>query len=112
MPLVEEVSTGELVRGLEGIRGDMKDLRADFKELLKEIRDRPDKEDLKTVEGALRRELEAETTAREAAQDVANKAIKALEDAQTWLVRTVGAALITALGAAVGVVINMGRIGQ
>jgi len=88
----------------------MKDLRADFKELLKEIRDRPDKDDLKLVESALRRDLEAETAARVAAQDVANKAIKALEDGNTWLVRTVGATLIVALMAAIGVGINMGRL--
>lgn len=111
MSVAEEVGTGELVRGLDAVRGEMKDLRTDFKELLKEIRDRPDKEDLRAVEAGLRRDLEAETTARLAAQDVSNKAIKALEDGNTWIIRTVGASLVTALAAAIGVVSNISRIG-
>jgi hypothetical protein len=48
--------------------------------------------------------------ARDATEVLQNVAIKKLEDAQTWLVRTVGAALVTALVAAIGVGVNMGRI--
>lgn len=51
--------------------------------------------------------LEAARVAREVLQ---NQAIKELEDGNRWLVRTVGAALITALGAAAGVVMNLARI--
>lgn len=48
--------------------------------------------------------------ARDAEQANQDKAIKKLEDANTWLVRTVGAALITALGAAIAAASNMARI--
>lgn len=48
--------------------------------------------------------------ARDVEQANQDKSIKKLEDAQTWLVRTVGAALVTALTAAIGVVINIGRL--
>ena len=48
--------------------------------------------------------------ARDATEKLQNQAIKDLQDGTRWLVRTVGAALITALGAAVGVAINMGRL--
>jgi DNA-binding transcriptional MerR regulator len=48
--------------------------------------------------------------ARDAEQAQQNKAIKALEDQNTWLVRTVGAALVTALAAGIGVVSNLARL--
>jgi hypothetical protein len=49
--------------------------------------------------------------ARDAEQGQQNVAIKALEDANRWLVRTVGAALVTGVAGLAGVVINSGRIG-
>jgi hypothetical protein len=49
--------------------------------------------------------------ARDAEQEQQDKAIKRLEDANTWLVRTVGAALVTGLAGLAGVIMNTARIG-
>lgn len=50
---------------------------------------RPTWEDIKRLEAA-----------RDASDSTQNQAIKDLEDGSRWLVRTVGAALVTSLGAA------------
>lgn len=96
MPETSEISTGEIARGLAAIRGDMKDVRADIKELAAEIKKHPDKEDLQLVEETLRREIAAETATREAERKVADKAIKALEDWNSWALRIVLGAAGTA----------------
>lgn len=75
-----EVSAGEVYRGLEAIRGDIRDVK-------KAVETRPDWEDVKRVERGLEAQVKAEAQARAAERLVADKAIKSLQEWNSWAVR-------------------------
>ena len=89
---VTEVTLGEVYRLQVGLAGTLDGIK-------ESIDKRPTWEAIDRLEKA-----------RDATELLQNAAIKKLEDAQTWLVRAVGGALVTALAAAIGVGINMGRV--
>lgn len=78
----DKVTLGEIHRGQE-------DLRKDVKELTSAIQQRPDWNDLKDARAAMEAKLAAEAATRTAERDVADKAIAALEDWNKWAVRIV-----------------------
>ena len=90
MPSNEDVTLGEIFRGLG-------DLRGDVKELTKTIVAKPDWNDLKDTRAALEASIAAEEASRKAERLVADKAIAALEDWNKWAVRIVLGAAGSAL---------------
>lgn len=85
-----EITAGEVARGLELIRGDIKELAA-------EVRERPDWADVRRVESGLQLQIAHEAAKRTAAEATATKAIEHLEDWNTWAVRIVLGAMGTGL---------------
>ena len=92
---ITEVTLGEVYR-LMTAQG------ATLAAISQSLEHRPTWDDLTRMEAA-RLEREKLTAAREV---LAGQAVKDLQDAQRWLVRTVAGTLLTALAAAAGVVIN------
>lgn len=82
MPLNDEITIGEVYRGIG-------DLRGDVKELTKTIVAKPDWNDLKDTRAALEAKIAAEEASRKAERLVADKAIAALEDWNKWAVRII-----------------------
>lgn len=82
MPSSDEITLGEIWRGQELLRGDVK-------ELTKTIVAKPDWNDLKDTRAALESQVAAEAATRKAERAVADKAIAALEDWNKWAVRIV-----------------------
>jgi hypothetical protein len=82
MPQTDEISTGEIWRGL-GL------LREDIKGLTKAVEQRPDWNDLKEARTSLEAKIGAEESTRKAERLVADKAIAALEDWNKYAVRIV-----------------------
>ncbi len=87
---MDEITAGEVARGLELIR-------ADIKELAAEVRERPDWQDIRRVETGLQLQIANEATARQLERLAADKAIKGLEDWNTWAQRLILGALGTGL---------------
>jgi len=82
LPSNEEITLGEIWRGQNL-------LREDVKELTKTIVAKPDWNDLKDTRTALEAKIAAEEATRKAERAVADKAIAALEDWNKWAVRIV-----------------------
>lgn len=93
------MTTGEISRGLEAIREDIKDLS-------REVRTRPDWNDIRRVENGLIAQVQAERDARiaevsalraqkDAAHEVLRRSIADLEEWNTYAVRIVLSALGT-----------------
>lgn len=96
----DEIGTGELARAVALIRGDITTLAA-------ALATRPDKEDLRTTAAALESKQLALREISELRSQIQDRAIKDLEDWQTWALR-LGAP--TLLAAVAGVVFNGSRI--
>jgi hypothetical protein len=77
-----DITPAEIWRGVRQIS-------ADIKELARAVESRPDKEDLATMKAGILEQLHAEITIRELERKIADKAIKALEDWNSWAVRIV-----------------------
>lgn len=90
MPSNDDITLGEIWRGQELLRGDVK-------ELTQTIVAKPDWNDLKDTRAALEAKLSAEEATRKAERAVADKAIAALEDWNKWAVRIVLGAAGTGL---------------
>lgn len=86
---ITEVTLGEVYRTLLAQGGTLGSISSSLEK-------RPTWEDIKRLE-----------TARDAVEGQQNQAIKDLEDGSRWVVRTVGAALVTALGAAAAVALRV-----
>lgn len=87
---VTEVTLGEVYRTLVAQGKTLGDISASLEK-------RPTWEDINRLEEARDKEQKAQ-----------DAAIKDLEDGSRWLVRTVGAALVTSLGAAAVVALRLG----
>lgn len=78
----DQIGVPEVWRGVQAIRADIAQLSAD-------VALRPDWQDLKRSEDAIYARIEAEVTVRQLERHTADKAIKALEDWQSWAIRIV-----------------------
>lgn len=87
MAPAEDVTLGEVYR-LVG------DVRSDFQRLAGKVEERPDWQDIRRIENALLKDVADERAHREAALGTASRAIKALEDWNKWVLRTVGGAVM------------------
>lgn len=85
-----EITAGEVARGLELIRGDIK-------ELGQEVRERPDWQDVRRIESGLMLQIANERAARAVDASATDKAIAQLEDWNRWAARLVLGALATGL---------------
>lgn len=83
-----EITAGEVARGLELIRGDIKELGA-------EVRERPDWQDIRRVESGLVLQIANERASRAIEYTSTSKAIAQLEDWNRWAVRIVFGAVAT-----------------
>ena len=86
----DEVTLGEVYRGVLDMRGDIKALAA-------QVNERPDWQDVRRIENSMLEKVANEKAAREAALGTASRAIKALEDWNKWALRTVGGGVILAV---------------
>jgi hypothetical protein len=77
-----DITPAEIWRGVRQIS-------ADIKELGRQLESRPDKDDLKLMKDGILEQLHAEITIRELERKIADKAIKALEEWNSWAVRIV-----------------------
>lgn len=100
MAETEGITTGELSRAVALIRSDIGTLVA-------AIAARPDKEDLTKAEQALEARILATREIHELRAKIQDRAIKDLEDWQTWALRLGGPALVAAVA---GVLYNAARI--
>lgn len=95
-----EITAGEVARGLELIRGDIKELGA-------EVRERPDWQDIRRVESGLVLQIANEKAARVIETAAITKAIAQLEEWNAWAVRIAfGAAATGVIGWAVAAALN------
>lgn len=78
----EGIGVPEVWRGVQAIRNDIK-------QLSEQVALRPDWQDLKRSEEAIYHRVEAEVTVRQLERHTADKAIKALEDWNSWAIRIV-----------------------
>jgi hypothetical protein len=101
MPETDQaVTTGELSRAVEAIRGDIGLLRTD-------VNLRPSWQDLRRVEEGLRRDAAAAQVNQDLKNQLQDKALDALEDWNKWALR-LGAPAI--LAAVVGMAANAIRL--
>lgn len=84
-----EITTGEVTRNLEKVFTALDDLKI-------AVEARPNWEDLGRAEAALKSEIRAEVVMREMQREIADKAIRSLEDWNKWALRTVGGAVLLA----------------
>lgn len=89
MAAPDEVTLGEVYRGVLDMRGDVKALAA-------QLNERPDWQDVRRIENNMLEKVNVEKAAREVAVATASRAIKALEDWNKWALRTTGGAVIVA----------------